>query len=103
VKDVTDADFQKEVLESKGVVLVDLWAPWCGPCKAMMPTLAAVSDDHPDVQVMKVNVDDNQATAETYDVRSIPTLLVFKDGQLVDKQVGGKSKAALEALLKKHK
>ena len=85
----TDANFQSEVLDSSRPVLVDVWAPWCAPCRAMGPMIdeiAAQGDGH--VKVGKLNVDENSQIAQSYDVSSIPTVLVFKDGQVVERLVG---------------
>jgi thioredoxin 1 len=78
--DVTDASFQAEVIESETPILVDFWAPWCGPCRAIAPLLQEIADGRDDVRFAKVNVDDNQQTAATYGILSIPTLILFKGG-----------------------
>jgi thioredoxin 1 len=86
---VSDADFEKEVLKSSEPVVVDFYAEWCGPCKAMSPALEAVANDlKGKVKVVKLDVDQNPSTAAKYDIRAMPTLLVFKDGQVVNQKVG---------------
>lgn len=97
----TDANFQDEIKE--GVVLVDFWATWCGPCKMIAPVLEELDQDLAgSAKIVKVDVDDNQGTAAQYGIMSIPTLIVFKDGEMVDKTVGFQPKEALAALIKKH-
>ena len=93
-------DFQAEVLEAKETVLVDFWAPWCGPCRMQAPVLEKFTEENPAVKVVKVNVDDNQELAMEHNISSIPTLLVFKNGEAVNFAVGLQSKSALEELVK---
>ena len=93
-------DFQAEVLEAKETVLVDFWAPWCGPCRMQAPVLEKFAEENPAVKVVKVNVDDNQELAMEHNISSIPTLLVFKNGKAVNFAVGLQSKTALEELVK---
>lgn len=101
IKDVTDQDFAKET--SEGLVLADFWAPWCGPCKMIAPVLDEIDGDMGDqVKIVKLNVDDNQETAGQYGVMSIPTLLLMKDGNVVDQVVGFQPKEALVELINKH-
>lgn len=95
-KELTDNSFTKDILESNGVTLVDFWAPWCGPCRQLSPVVEELSKDMADkVNVFKCNIDENPETPSQYAVRGIPTLMIFKDGKLVDTKVGALSKAAL--------
>jgi thioredoxin 1 len=98
----TDADFDAQVLASEVPVLVDFWAPWCGPCKMIAPALDQLAADYAGkAKVVKVDVDQNQATAMKYHVRSIPMLLVFKGGQIHGQQIGAVGKAQLAQILDK--
>ena len=96
---ITKDNFQTEVLEAQGTVLVDFWASWCGPCKMIGPIIDQIADERTDVKVCKVNVDDEQELAVQFKVMSIPTLLVFKDGKVVNQSLGAKPKAAILAML----
>ncbi len=98
VTDVTDANFQAEVIESAEPVLVDFWAPWCGPCRAVSPVLEQISDER-GLRVVKVNVDENQQTAAQFQVLSLPTMILFKAGQPATKIIGAYPKKKLEAQL----
>ncbi|RUT29120.1 thioredoxin [Paenibacillus zeisoli] len=100
IVNVSDQSFSTEV-EGQGTVLVDFWAPWCGPCKMLAPILDELSSEV-DVKIAKVNVDENPESASRFGVMSIPTLIFFKDGQPVDKVVGLNSKESLKNLLAKH-
>jgi thioredoxin 1 len=93
---VTDAEFKTEVLEADQPVLVDFWAEWCGPCRMVGPIVDEIAEEHGErLKVLKLNVDENPATARDYGIMSIPTILVFKDGQPDKRIVGAKGKAAL--------
>lgn len=97
--DVTDETFGSEVLESNDPVVVDLWAPWCGPCKSMGAVIEEVSKQRPEIKFVKVNVDENFQISSQYNVRSIPTLMTFKNGELVDIVSGFRGKSAVENML----
>ena len=95
VTEVSDNNFQAEVVESTEPVLVDFWAPWCGPCRIIAPSLEEISEERQDLRVVQLNVDDNQRTAATYNVMSIPTMLLFKNGSVAKTIVGAMSKQRL--------
>jgi thioredoxin 1 len=98
----TDDNFEAEVLKSNKPVLVDFWAPWCGPCKAVGPIVEELAEQFKDsIKVMKLNVDDSQKTALNYSVRSIPTIILFKDGKILDTLIGLVPKERLENFIKK--
>ena len=97
VDKVTDATFDKDVLKASGPVVVDFWAEWCGPCRMNSPALEEISTSlNGKVKILKLNVDENPATAAKYGVMSIPTLMLFKGGQLASRQVGAAPKQKLE-------
>ena len=99
----TDAGWDKEVLNSDAPVLVDFWAEWCGPCRMMTPTIDAIAEAYAGrVKVGKLNVDENGATSMRYNVRGIPTLLLFKGGQVVEQVVGLADKDSLKKVIDKH-
>ncbi len=100
---VTDGNFQEEVLDSGIPVLVDFWAPWCGPCRMVSPVVDEIAEQYDGkVKVVKVNTDENANIATQYGIRSIPTLMIFKGGQRVDMVVGAVPKSTLADTLEKH-
>ena len=92
-------NFQSEVLNSDRPVLLDFWAPWCGPCRMVVPIVEEIAEERPDIKVGKVNVDEQSELAAQFDIMSIPTLVVIKDGKIVNQAMGAKPKEAILALL----
>jgi len=103
VKELTDAGFQKEVLESATPVLVDFWAPWCGPCRMMVSIVTEIAKQYQGrVKVGKLNTDDNSNTASQYHISAIPTIILFKDGKVVEQVVGVRSREDLASTIEKY-
>lgn len=97
-KEVTDATFTDEVLNSSDTIMVDFWAEWCGPCRAVSPILDAIASEHSDkIKIVKLNVDDNPQMAMKYQITSIPAMKVFRGGEVVKTVIGAKPKPAIEA------
>ena len=99
LSEVTDANFDAEVLESSTPVLVDFWAPWCGPCRVVGPVLEEIAGEREDLRIVKLNIDDNQQTAARFQVLSIPTMILFKAGEPVKTVIGAYPKQRLQAEL----
>lgn len=103
VGEVTDANFEEEVLKSQLPVLVDFWAPWCGPCRAVAPVVEEIAKDYNGkLKVLKLNTDENPKTAQSYRISGIPSLMVFKNGQPVEQVVGAVPKPTISAAIDKH-
>jgi thioredoxin 1 len=102
ILEVTDSNFQTEVLDSKTPVLIDFWAAWCAPCRTIAPHVEALANEYTGkLRVGKLDIDSNQGVPQQYDIRSIPTLLVFKEGKVVGQLVGAVPRAKIEDLVKK--
>lgn len=100
---VSDSSFEKEVLQSTKPVLVDFWAEWCAPCRMLSPTIDAIAEQFSETAgVVKVNVDDNTATAQRYGIKGIPTLILFSGGKEVERVVGATSKESISRMIQKH-
>jgi thioredoxin 1 len=103
IKHVTDASFEADVLQSKSPVLVDYWAEWCGPCKAIGPSLKALAEEFDGrIQIAKMNVDENSVVPGKFNIRGIPTLMIFKDGEVKGMKVGALPKSELAAFIESH-
>ena len=96
---ITAANFEEEVLKSDKPVLIDFWAPWCGPCRMVSPVVEEIASEHPEIKVGKVNVDEQQDLARRYRIMSIPSLYVFKNGEVANKVIGAVPKANILAML----
>ncbi|MBO5229073.1 MAG: thioredoxin [Lachnospiraceae bacterium] len=99
VVEVTKSNFEQEVMQSDKTVLIDFWASWCGPCRMLSPIVDEIAGEHPEFKVCKVNVDEQKELAEEFNVMSIPTLFVIKDGKVMKHSVGVKSKAEIVAMM----
>ncbi|RME87535.1 MAG: thioredoxin [Zetaproteobacteria bacterium] len=104
IVEATDQDFQEKVIKAskEKPVLVDFWAPWCGPCRMIAPVLEELAEEMDEITIVKVNVDDSPTTPAQYGVRGIPTLMLFKDGEVQGTKVGALPKAKLEAFIREH-
>lgn len=103
IAEVTDASFESEVLKSDIPVLVDFWAPWCGPCRALAPVVEEIATDYTGkLKVFKINTDENPKTAQSYRISGIPSLIVFKNGQPVEQVVGAVPKGTISSAVDKH-
>ena len=100
VREINEAEFEAEVVKAEGTVLVDVWAPWCGPCRMLGPVVDEVAEENAALKVLKLNADDSPRVSMQFGIEAIPTLLVFKDGKLANKSVGLISKAAILDLIK---
>ena len=100
IKEINDDNFQEEVLNSEVPVLVDFWAPWCGPCKILAPTLEEISTENREkIKIVKINIDENQLIAGRYGIKSIPTMMIFEKGELKNQLVGSMPKQEIEKVL----
>ena len=101
VVNINQSNFENEVLNSDKKVLLDFWAPWCGPCRMVLPSLEAIAEEHADVKIAKVNVDEEEALAAQFGIMSIPTLMVFEGGKVLNTAIGARSKDELLKMLGK--
>ena len=99
ITNVTKENFDKEVMQAEGTALIDFWAAWCGPCRMIAPAVEKIAEEHPEVKVCKINIDDEQELAIRHGVMSIPTLMVVKNGEIVNTAIGLRPKEEIEALL----
>ena len=99
ITNVTKENFDKEVMQAEGTVLIDFWAAWCGPCRMIAPAVEKIAEEHPEVKVCRINIDDEQELAIRHGVMSIPTLMVVKNGEIVNTAIGLRPKEEIEALL----
>ena len=97
LKQTTDSTFQAEVIENSNITIVDFWAPWCGPCKQLMPVFEATAEENDSVNFVKLNIEENPETPTNFGVRGIPTLIMFKDGEAIDAKSGFMPQADLQA------
>ena len=96
MRDVTDTSFEADVLQASGPVVVDFWAPWCGPCRAVHPILEQLAGEHPGIEFVKVNIDENPSFASRYNVLSIPTVILFEDGEAQETVIGARPRSYFE-------
>ncbi|MGN1334616.1 MAG: thioredoxin [Anaerovoracaceae bacterium] len=99
ITNVTKENFDKEVMQAEGTVLVDFWAAWCGPCRMIAPAVEKIAEEHPEIKVCKINIDDEQELAIKHGVMSIPTLMVVKGGEITNTAVGLRPKEEIEEML----
>ena len=98
----SDSTFQDDISSQSNLVLVDFWAEWCGPCKQISPILEEIANEKDNLNILKLNIDDNPVTPQKYNVRGIPTLMLFKDGKLIDTKIGSLPKSSLEDWINSH-
>ena len=96
INKTSDSTFQDDISSQSNLVLVDFWAEWCGPCKQISPILEEIANEKENLNILKLNIDENPATPQKYNVRGIPTLMLFKDGKLIDTKIGSLPKSSLE-------